>query len=68
MPDFDYERGGARMLGHDMRKLVDNDGLRRITDILNAQLEDGELSQEMERRAPEQASALLRSLCRGLGQ
>lgn len=67
-PDFDYERGGARMLGHDMRKLVDDDGLRRITGILDAQLEGGELAQEMERRAPEQASTLLRSLCRGLGQ
>jgi predicted nucleotidyltransferase len=67
-PDFDYEQGGARMLGHDMRQLVDDDGLRRISDILNAQLEDGKLSQEMERRSPEQASALLWSLCRGLGQ
>ena len=53
--DFDYERGGARMLGHDMRRLVDGEGLRKVGDIVRRQIESGEMAQEMDRRSPERA-------------
>lgn len=68
-PDFDYEHSGARMLGHDIRRLVDAAGLRKLDGILGAQLNHdvlGELPQEMDRRSPEQAFALLKSLYSGL--
>lgn len=68
-PDFDYEHSGARMLGHDLRGLLDGSGLERIATILKAQLDEneiGKLPQEMNRRSPGQARALLQSLYRGL--
>lgn len=68
-PEFDYEHGGARMLGHDIRRLLDAPGLQRMTHILRTQLDDdggGELPQEMNRRSPELARDLLRSLFDGL--
>lgn len=67
--DFDYEHAGARMLGHDIRRLVDDKGLLKVTEILSQQVAEnslGELLREMDRRAPEQARVLLRSLYRGL--
>ena len=64
--DFDYERGGARMLGHDMRRLVDAEGLKKIGDIVQRQIETGELTQEMDRRSPEMARELLQSVVEGL--
>ncbi len=68
-PDFDYEHSGARMLGDDIRRLVNDQGLGKIEGILRAQLNQdgpGELPQEMDRRSPEQAFALLKSLYSGL--
>ena len=69
-PDFDYEHSGARMLGHDIRSLVNAGGLEKIDAILSTQLDEdnpGKLPQEMERRFPEQARALLQSLYIGVG-
>lgn len=66
-PDFDYEHSGARMLGHDIRRLVDESGLNKISEILRVQIDDGELPQEMDRRSPEHTRALLKSLRDGLG-
>lgn len=68
-PDFDYEHSGARMLGYDIRRLVNDQGLKKLDGILRAQLNQaspGELPQEMNRRSPEQALALLKSLYSGL--
>jgi len=64
--DFDYERGGARMLGHDMRRLVDGEGLKKVGDIVRTQIESGELPQEMDRRSPERAREMLEEVARGL--
>lgn len=69
LPDFDYEHSGARMLGHDIRRLVNDEGLARLQGILAAQLDPdrpGELSYEMNRLFPENAFALLRSFYSGL--
>jgi len=65
-PDFDYEQGGARMLGHDLRRLIEEEGLRKITGILRGQIETAELPQEMDRRAPDRARDLLQSTVKGL--
>lgn len=62
---FDYEHGGARMLGHDIRQLLDKRGIEKIAAILRPQIdgrEIGELPQEMNHRSPEQAQQLLQSL------
>lgn len=64
--DFDYEHSGARMLGHDLRDLVDGEGRKKIGGILRAQMETGDLPREMDRRAPEGARDLLQSLVKGL--
>lgn len=62
LPGFDYEHAGAQMLGHDMRRLVDQSGLDKIGEILRVQLNDGVLPQEMDRRSSEKMRALLKSL------
>lgn len=67
-PDFDYELSGARMLGHDIRRLVDQDGFAKVDQILRRQLDTGELPQEMQRFSPEHAMALLKSLHTGLAE
>lgn len=64
--DFDYERGGARMLGHDMRQLVDGAGLKKVGEVVRRQIESGELPQEMDRRSPEKARELLEEIGKGL--
>ncbi len=64
--DFDYEHGGARMLGHDLHRLVDENGRKKVSEILRTQIETGELPQEMNRRAPEGARGLLQALLKGL--
>lgn len=64
--DFDYERGGAGMLGHDMRRLVDAEGLKKVGDIVQTQIDSGELPQEMDRRSPERARELLDAIAKGL--
>jgi predicted nucleotidyltransferase len=63
--DFDYEQGGARMLGHDIRKLLDDGGVQKIGAILRPQIDKsavGELPQEMDRQSPERAQSLLQRL------
>lgn len=68
-PDFDYEHSGARMVGYDIRRLIGDEGLGRLQRILAAQLDQdgpGELPYEMNRRFPENAFALLKSLYSGL--
>lgn len=70
-PDFDYEQSGARMLGHDIRGLLNEAGFAKVAGILQPQVDDddiGELPQEMNRHLPERAHALLKSLYRGLQQ
>lgn len=67
--DFDYEHSGARMLGHDIRQLLGKQDLERIVEILRRQIDEdliGALPQEMDRRSPEKARVLLRSLCNGV--
>jgi predicted nucleotidyltransferase len=64
--DFDYEISGARMLGHDIRRLVDEKGLTKVERILRAQFDAGELPQEMQWQTPQHALALLKSLHAGL--
>lgn len=67
--DFDVEQSAARMLGHDIRSLVNEPGFRKLTGILRAQLDQGglgQLQQEMNSRAPEHAHALLTALHDGL--
>lgn len=54
------------MLGHDIRRLVDQNGLAKVDQILRGQLDTGELPQEMQRFSPEHAMALLESLHTGL--
>lgn len=63
--DFDYEQGGARMLGYDLRELLDEDGVKKIAAILRPQIaetEIGELPQEMDRHSPGRAQSLLKRL------
>jgi predicted nucleotidyltransferase len=35
--DFDYEHAGARMLGHDVRALLDDEGIERVGGLLSEQ-------------------------------
>ena len=64
--DFDFEHSGARMLGHDLRRLVDEQGRQKISEILVTQITNGALPQEMDRRFPVGARDLLQSVVRGL--
>ncbi|HET9749476.1 MAG TPA: nucleotidyl transferase AbiEii/AbiGii toxin family protein [Casimicrobiaceae bacterium] len=66
---FDFEQSGARMLGNDIRALLDKTGVNRVSTILEEQLSgrrQGELATEMNRRDPDKATRLLRALHRGL--
>ncbi len=66
---FDFEESGARMLGYDIRALLDEDGVARVRTIVAEQLSgprQGELAAEMNRRDPDKATSLLRALLRGL--
>lgn len=59
---FDYERSGARMLGHDMRLLLDEDGVNRIGKLLSKQVDPDRpalLPNEMNPADPDRARALL---------
>ena len=67
--DFDYERAGTRMLGHDMRSLLSEAGLERVANLLAEQsnpLEPAVLPTEMDGANPARASALLRAVLVGL--
>ena len=66
---FDLEQSGARMLGYDIRQLLDERGVARIAAILEPQASErdvGELPQEMGPRSPEHAHRLLRALFAGI--
>lgn len=66
---FDFERAGARMLGHDMRLLLDEAGSHRIGGILSEQSDQdtpGLLPNEMSADDPERARALLEATLGGI--
>jgi predicted nucleotidyltransferase len=68
-PGSDFEQSGARMLGHDIRALLDEQGVTRVRTILEEQLvgrRQGELATEMNRQDPDKATRLLSALHRGL--
>src|SRR6185437_8094972 len=56
--DFDFERAGARMLGYDMRLLLDDVGIGKVSAILSEQSNhetSGLLPSEMSAHEPERA-------------
>ncbi len=66
--DFEYELAGPRMLGHDMRELLDNPSRSRVAGLLLAQIDPdkpGILPHEMNRSEPERARAWLVALLQG---
>jgi predicted nucleotidyltransferase len=63
--DFDFERAGARMLGHDIRSMLDRTGIQRIAAILSEQSDQeipGLLPSEMSVHEPERPRALLEAM------
>lgn len=63
--NFDFERAGARMLGDDIRFLLDDVGVERICAILSEQSDPhvpGLLPSEMSAHDPERARALLEAM------
>jgi predicted nucleotidyltransferase len=63
--DFDYERAGARLLGHDLRALLDVHGTQTVSVILNGAKADF-LAAEMSPGHPGKARELLDAMLRGL--
>jgi predicted nucleotidyltransferase len=69
--DFDFERTGARMLGYDMRLLLDDVGIGKVSAILSEQSNHetpGLLPTEMSAHEPERARALLEALLKEMLQ
>lgn len=67
--DFDYELAGPRMLGHDIRCLLDGPGLDQVAHVLLQQTDSGKpglLPNEMNSTDPDRALAWLNALLRGL--
>ena len=67
--DFDYELAGPRMLGHDIRRMLDKPGLDQVTHVLLQQTDSGKpglLPNEMNFTDPDRALAWLNALLRGL--
>jgi predicted nucleotidyltransferase len=67
--DFDYGLAGARLLGHDMRALLDAAGAERVMRILSEQADPdrpGLLPSEMMAIDPDRGVALIASTLRGL--
>jgi predicted nucleotidyltransferase len=67
--DFDSELAAARMLGHDVRALLDDDGIYRIGGFLSEQSDSrvpARLASEMNPDEPERARALLEAMLGGL--
>ncbi|MEO5766553.1 MAG: hypothetical protein ABIR52_14710, partial [Casimicrobiaceae bacterium] len=63
--DFDFENAGARMLGHDIRSMLDSTGIERIAAILEEQSDQevpGLLPSEMSVYEPERPRALLEAM------
>lgn len=66
---FDYEHAGARMLGHDMRLLLDENGVDRVHKLLSEQVDPdapAHLPNEMNSADPDRARALLYTMLSGL--
>ena len=66
---FDVEESGARMLGGDIRSLLDEYGAANVIAILDSQIDEsgvGELLREMDARSPERARRLLVCMLRGI--
>jgi predicted nucleotidyltransferase len=67
--DFDYERAGARMLGHDMGALLDAAGKQRIVTLLTEQASadlPAVLPAQMNTQDPDAARRLLAAVLTGL--
>lgn len=68
---FDYDAAAARMLGHDIGRLVDDVGRERMTTLLAEQTREdrpGRLSLEMDALYPERAVRTLAALRRGIAE
>lgn len=66
---FDFESAGARMLGHDIRLLLDDSGIERIGAILSEQSDQempALLPSEMSANEPDRARSLLGATLRGI--
>jgi predicted nucleotidyltransferase len=66
---FDYELAGARMLGHDVQKLLDTDGVRRVVGLLSEQTSThapGRLPAEMLPNDQDRARQLLDAMLVGM--
>lgn len=66
---FDYESAGARMLGHDVRKLLDDEGIERVGGLLSEQTDTrrpARLPSEMLPGDPDRARALLDAMVGGI--
>lgn len=67
--DFDYEPAGARMLGRDLRALLDPTGTERVTRLLEEQASreiPAPLPAEMEPMDPDRPRELLAAMLKGL--
>jgi predicted nucleotidyltransferase len=67
--DFDYELAGPRMLGHDIRRMLDKPGLDQVVNVLLQQVDAGKpglLPIEINSNDPDRALAWLNALLRGL--
>ncbi len=66
---FDYELAGARMLGHDVRALLDDQGIERVGGLLTEQADTrrpARLPAEMAPGDPDRARALLDAMLGGM--
>lgn len=66
---FDYESAGARMLGHDVRVLLDDQGIERVGGLLSEQADTrtpARLPSEMLPGDPDRARALLDAMLGGI--
>ena len=67
--DFRYEIAGARMLGHDVRALLDGKSIYRIAGVLSEQADSkipARLPSEMDAHEPDRARALLDAMLSGV--
>ena len=67
---FEYELAGARMLGHDVRLLLDDKGIRRVSEILLNETQSSPtiLPNQMNPDDPSRAETLLAAMFRGLDE
>lgn len=67
--EFDYELAGARMLGHDVRALLDNEGIERVGGLLSEQASSrmpARLPAQMSPADPHRARALIDAMLGGM--